>query len=222
MRSSTRSRVTRARCRPNHAPRQKCVPARRRDAPPPCGGCRTVRGRSSGGGRGWPTTAPRRSAPLLEVDARERDVAAVVWRVAVPTGPAQRRVSSTAAFTSERSARTCSSCDGVREQAHSVSAITSRGSCRPPREHERRVRDDLLAAHAPAVFARGAASTRAPTRRARRASRSSTSPIAAPAPRWPRRPAPASPDRPRSSRGRASCPRSSAGCPARAPPPARA
>ena len=56
----------------------------------------------------------------------------MVWRVDVPTGPAQRRVSSTAAFTSDRSSRTRSSWRGSEPSAQTVRAIRSRGSCSPP------------------------------------------------------------------------------------------
>ena len=216
-----RARPARGGGRTTRPGRSACRP-RTRGAPPPCGGCRTGRGRSSAEGRGSPTRARRRSARPRSRSTPASETSRVVCRVEVPTGPAHRRVSSTAAFTSDRSARTCSSCAGFeqqrpeRERDHVARLLQAAG------EHQLRVRDDLLAASCAGRLPRGAASTTAPSRRARRRGGRARRRSRRAAPRSPRRRAPASPGRPRSSRGRASGPRSSAGCPATARRPARA
>ena len=70
----------------------------------------------------------------------------------VPTGPAHRSVSSTAAFTSERSARTSASCVGVRaERPHRERDHVPR-LLQPTGEHQLRVRHDLLVGHPIAVL----------------------------------------------------------------------
>ena len=106
-RSSSTFSETRARCRPNHAPRQKwgpianarCAPSLRCDVEPvgvgepPRVAVRRGEHRADQGAR-------------LAASRRRARWSRVVWRVDVPTGPAQRSVSSTAAFTSDRSART--------------------------------------------------------------------------------------------------------------------
>ena len=116
-------RDTRARWRPNHAPRQKWVPDREREVrallamdvepirvrPPARIAVRRREHRADQGA-------------LLQARRPPASVARVVCRVDVPTGPAHRSVSSTAGFTSDRSARTSSNRVRVRAAAPRASA----------------------------------------------------------------------------------------------------
>ena len=204
---------TRARCRPNQAPRQKCVPAANaRCCPLPPMHVEPVRvGEPPGiAVRRGQDGADQRTG--LEVDAPEGDRSGrLPRRGADRPGPPQRLLhrrphertvgrSRPGALRGARGpptspARSRRGAPAGRRTASASCSPRSPGASSDP--HPGRTGASTTAPSRPAHAPGGRGPSRSPLR----------------APRSRRPPAPASPDRPRSSRGRASCPRSSEGCP---------